>query len=562
MKMQMQMPIYLLSRPFHCCSVIVLLLMLGGSYNAVAQQERPVDSTERQSRAADNGTSDALAPAREMGASAKGMGGIQMQSPAAPEMRFQGSYGKVTTSFAAGRNLGATVGGAKDIGYARQIINAGGIPRFLDFSPEGLYSEHDIPTPSDSCNDLLCLSLGYGYAPTVDNSSNALFLHLGLNSNIKADQFRRDPLRLAVVVDRSGSMSQSMPSVRKALHALVAHLRDDDQLTLITFNTAAEMVMPATALSARGAIDAAIDKIVADGGTDVAAGMRLGYSQLESMAGNGGMKRLMLFTDEQPNAGDVSPEGFIGMIRSNSQKGIGLTMFGIGDDFGAELAGKISSARGANFFFLDSPERIATVFDKEFDYLVTPIVYDLVVHITTPRGLRLKEVYGLPGWTAGSPDAELAIPTVFLSSNRGAIILRYERDGTEPLSFAPGDALPGGTLSYRDPMGTAHRQEIDPHYSGIEQLHPGTQFYTHDGMRMAVALTNIFFALRDASIAMTQGKQQQALDVITRGKGEAMLENLVLNDDGLAREIALLEKLADNIRKGTAVRTPQHEAAE
>ncbi|MBK8912900.1 MAG: hypothetical protein IPM61_16495 [Chlorobi bacterium] len=75
--------------------------------------------------------------------------------------------------------LGATIGGAKDIGYARRLIEQGHVPNFIDFSPEGLYSEHDIPTPSGECNAKLCLSLGYGFAPAADDRTNALFLHLG-----------------------------------------------------------------------------------------------------------------------------------------------------------------------------------------------------------------------------------------------------------------------------------------------------------------------------------------------------------------------------------------------
>ena len=79
----------------------------------------------------------------------------------------------------------------------------------------------------------------------------------------------------------------------------------------------------------------------------------------------------------------------------------GLSVFGVGLNFGNELVYHISKLRGGNFFFLESPEKIAKVFDTEFDYLVTPLVYDLKVRIETPKGLKLKAVYGLPTWKPG-----------------------------------------------------------------------------------------------------------------------------------------------------------------
>jgi Ca-activated chloride channel family protein len=494
----------------------------------------------------------AMSPAS--GASLKSGGSAVQQSlNGAASARFNGSM-RLESTFGAGK-LGATIGGAKDIGYARQLINGGMVPRFVDFSPEGLYSEHDIPTPASDCDEPLCLSLGYGYAPTVDDRSNALFVHLGLGSNIGADQFKRTPLQLAVVVDRSGSMSGNIESVKSALHKLAAKLTPEDRIVLVQFDDTPSLLLPPTSGADRAAILAAVDGIYAQGGTNVGGGMKLGFEQLAALPSREGtMKRLMLFTDEQPNAGMTDADSFIGLVRSYGAQKIGMTLFGVGFEFGQELAYQVSQVRGANFFFLDSPARIASVFDTEFDYLVTPLAYDLKVRIATPQGLKLKAVYGLPTWKEGSRDAELEIPTVFLSSNRGAIILRYEKDGDGPLALKPGDMIASGTLSYTDVGGREHDADRDLRHAGTARLSPGTQFYTHDGMRMAVALTNIYFGLRDGCTLLTEGKRKEALDVITRAKGAANIENAVLQDAGLDREIKMLDKLAENIERGEAVR--------
>lgn len=485
----------------------------------------------------DNALSPAPAVRNSVGGNGAAMGGKMM-------MRVQGT-------------LGATVGGAQDIGYARKLIESGKVPQFIDFSPEGLYSEHDIPTPSSVCTEKLCLSLGYGYAPTADNQSNALFVHLGMSSNIKADEFRRSRLQLAVVVDKSGSMQGSnMQAVKDALRSLVRRLTPDDEIALVEFNNHARLVMPAARLSDTAAIMAAIDAMEADGGTNIEAGLSMGFELLAGLEQHEGVsRRLMLFTDAMPNAGRTDSASFRQLTERYANQKIGLTAFGVGIQFGQDLVYHISQLRGGNSFYLESPEKIAKVFDQEFDYLVTPLVYDLKVHIATPAGMKLKAVYGLPTWKSGDQDAELFVPTVFLSSNRGAIVLRYERDDSKPLVIKAGDKLVTGTLGFTEIDGRKHTERTVLRHEGRGKLEPGTQFYTHDGMRIAVALTNIYFGLRDGCLLLTEGKREDALKAITRAQGVAALENMRLMDQGLAAEIKLLDRLAENIEKGVTLRT-------
>lgn len=485
----------------------------------------------------------------------------EVAPPPPPSLKTLGGSGlggSMAPGFASPRMmssaLGATVGGAKDIGYARRLIEQGHVPNFIDFSPEGLYSEHDIPTPSGECDAKLCLSLGYGFAPAADNRSNALFLHLGMNSNIKADEFRRQNLQLALVIDRSGSMEgESMEAVKKALHKLVANLKPDDELTIIQFDDKAQVIFPATRVGDKEALNTLIDGITPDGGTDIELGLRLGFDQLAHLPSRAGAsKRLFLFTDAMPNAGRTDSASFRTLTQKYAAEGIGLTAFGVGVDFGHELVYHISQLRGGNFFYLETPEKIAKVFDTEFDYLVTPLVYDLNVTIKTPPGLTLKAVYGLPTWKPGDRDAKLNVPTVFLSSNRGAIVLRYEREDNGTLSFSNGDLLATGTLGFTDVNGEKYEEKQEVHHNGQAKLEPGAQYFTHDGIKLATALTNIYFGLRDGCTLFAEGKREEAAEAVTRAKTLASLQNVQLMDEGLAKEIKLLEKLVENINKKDA----------
>lgn len=445
--------------------------------------------------------------------------------------------------------LGVTVGGAQDIGFARLLINTGKVPNFIDFPPEGLYSEHDIPPAASDCADKLCLSLGYGFAPAADTKGPALFVHLGMTSGIRPEDFKRPPLQLALVVDRSGSMKDvGLPAVKKALTALVERLGPDDVLALVAFSDSARVLLPATQVRAREKILKAIEGLAADGGTNIEAGLELGFRLLDDLKPvDGYQKRVILFTDARANAGRTDSGSFRALTQRYADRGVALTAFGVGLDFGQEMIYHISRLRGGNFVFLETPAKIARVFDTEFDYLVTPVVHDLTVRIETPTGLKLTAVYGLPTWKPGSVDAELHIPTLFLSSRRGAIVLRYERDGDAPLAFDRGDLLGSGTLRYVDPDGSVTSRYVALRHDGEMRLSPGMQYYTHEGMRTAVALTNMWFGLRDGCRLYSEGKAEEAIAAIRRAALMIDLENLTLRNPGLKGEAALLERLATNI---------------
>jgi Ca-activated chloride channel family protein len=400
------------------------------------------------------------------------------------------------------------------------------------------------------CDAPLCLSLGYGFAPAADDKTQALFIHLGMSSNIDPATFHRTPLQVALVIDRSGSMEgRNMEGVKRALRALVGRLTPQDEIAIVAFDSEAELLLPAMRVSDTARILAAIDSITPDGATNIEAGLKIGADQLGALEKRSGYsRRIILFTDALPNAGTTDTAGFRAITARYADEGIGLTVFGVGVEFGQELVYHITRLRGANFFYLDTPEKGEKLITEEFDYMVTPLVYDLKVRIATPKGMRLRAVYGLPSWTPGDRDAELFIPTVFLSSNRGAIILRYERDGAGDLAIEPGALLATGNLGYTEPAGRRHDEKQELRHRGVVRMDAGTQFYTHDGMRKAVALTNIYFGLRDGCVLNTAGRKKEALEVITRARSLALVENITLADPGIEAEIALLDKLALNIK--------------
>src|SRR5690606_35226916 len=97
-----------------------------------------------------------------------------------------------------GGDFGLTPGGSQDIALAREIIEAGGVPRAEQFTAEGLFSQHDIATPqTEPCAELLCPRASLARIEPVDGSGERVLVQLGLATNI--EQLERADLNLAAV---------------------------------------------------------------------------------------------------------------------------------------------------------------------------------------------------------------------------------------------------------------------------------------------------------------------------------------------------------------------------
>ncbi len=446
---------------------------------------------------------------------------------------------------------GATSGGAQDVGLARETVGAGQVPRPESFTAEGLFSEHDLPATGGPADRVLVLRPGLALLRLPDRPVPSAIVQVGMASNVDLETFRRRPLDLAAVVDRSGSMAGGkIDAVRRALHRLVERLGPDDRFALVLFDSAADVLVSSRPVESAGELHEAIDAIEVRGSTDIEEGLCLGYGEIAAPADRGDRSaRILLFTDAQPNTGRTAPESFLGLARRCADEGVGLPGFGVGLDMGPELARRVSELEGGNSFYLEGEERIATVFDRDFDLLVTPIATRLSISVTPAPGFRTVAVYGVPG--SDEASLELEVATVFLSRNRGAIAARLE-----PVSGAMPDApaFPVATvrLAYRTPGGEEVVESLPVTYEG-GPLVGRRRWSDGPGSRKLAALVEVFTTLREACGIWHARRDAAAADVPL-----AELERFLATeieetaDEGLAREIEMVRRLRGTFRQGSS----------
>jgi Ca-activated chloride channel family protein len=449
----------------------------------------------------------------------------------------------VPVSSAPGGDFGATPGGAQDIGLARRKVAEGQVPLQEDFVAEGLYSEHDLPLEGASCDQVLCLRTATAIAPAIDTGRQEVFVQVGFSSNVDGATFRRKPLDVALVIDHSGSMSgEPMESVKEAARKLVEKLDGNDTFSLVIFDDSSETLVKQQPVENRTALLNAINKIEVDGSTCIECGLRDGFKQLATRPVDAARsRRLFLFTDAMPNVGATGQGEFLELLHSNSEAGRDATIFGVNIAFGQELVTRISAVRGANYFYLNNAERTRAVFDEDFDFLVTPIAYDLRMALTPAEGFRVEAVYGLPGVDPGASAATLEVATVFLSRRRGAIVARLSGSG----QVQPNQPVVANGFSFQSVEGEAPpAATLTARYEGSEPLSSTDSWYSQRTVRKTVALTNFILGARKACEQWHKGDKAAAVEVAHRTAALLRAEAEALDDAPLRTEAELAEKLA------------------
>jgi Ca-activated chloride channel family protein len=444
---------------------------------------------------------------------------------------------------------GVNVGGAQDIKLVRELIARGEVPSPGQLQLQGLYAEHDMPLGTPPAGKVLHLDLGLGIAPALPEGKPAHWVQVGLGTGLSAEQLVRPPLQLVVVADQSGSMQgDKMAALRTALTQLVDKLQDRDQLGVVLFDDDTRVLRPLGPLGDRGKLKDDVAAINVDGGTDINRGLRAGRALFgDSQAPAGTMRRILLLTDAVPTVGPADPESFEALISRYAEEGIGLTAFGIGLDFGAELGDTIGNQRGGNYVFLRGAEDVRTVFAEDFDFLMTPVAYDFNLAVTPGQGYKLTHAYGVSEVTETKGDYALKVKSLFFSKHRGAIVLRFEE--LTPGAGGGGAVVARGKLSYTLAMGgPSVAEDIVASAPALQpEASSSAGFYAPARTRKAVALTNMHLGLVAALEAQKAGSATEADRLLGAVRGELEAARTALQDEALATEVQLVDKLRANM---------------
>ena len=357
-------------------------------------------------------------------------------------------------------SLGFAVGGAKDINNFRENIENDFLPLPTDVTHEGLFYDYFFDTGKmQECEKLFCPSYSLAITPDPLSGKEEYYMAVGLNSGLKAADFERKKLNLVVVLDISGSMGSSfdeyyydgktspfskedrgkskMDVAKDAVIALTKHLKNDDRFGMVVFDDSAFRAKPLNLVGETDMdkIRTHIGKIYDKGGTNMESGFREGTDLLTEIGKVDPTEyetRIIFLTDAMPNLGQISEEGLFGLMEKNARDRFYTTFVGIGVDFNTELIESITKVKGANYFSVHSPSEFKKLMDDDFDYMVTPLVFDLSLELDSDD-IKIEKVYGSPE-ADESTGQIMKVNTLFPSRTEngetkgGLVLLKLDSD--------------------------------------------------------------------------------------------------------------------------------------
>eukprot|EP01084_Bolivina_argentea_P278398 475582_1 len=333
-----------------------------------------------------------------------------------------------------------SVNGAKDTKNFRKCIKCGIVPRMNSITSESIFydyyfgendSKNIIEEQKDDKCGLFYPSFHWArnktfYDDMHDTNDFTYYISVGLESNMREDSFVRDPLNVMIILDISGSMNacfdtytidgcdESQIEIAKkcVINLLNEHLNVDcDRFGMVVFHDECMLIQELQFVNKINVpkLQERISNITAEGGTNMMNGYELAMKEFENVMHcndiiecdefehkNAYANRMIFLTDA-----NVSKEkdgiDLIKSIKTNALKKVNpifCSFIGVGIDFDHDLVCEIGSIKGSNYFSVHSNKDFIQTMNGEFDFMVSPILFDLKLILKINKLFTIDKVYG------------------------------------------------------------------------------------------------------------------------------------------------------------------------
>lgn len=200
---------------------------------------------------------------------------------------------------------------------------------------------------------------------------------------------RHTPLNLAVVLDKSGSMTGAkLEKTKQAAMQLVDRLAPNDIFSLVIFSDEAQVLVPAQKVEDKDWLKEKIEGIEAGGSTALYAGVKMGADQLEEYLSAKRINRVILLSDGLANVGPSSPHDLRQLGSRLAEREISVTTIGVGDDYNEDLMAGLAEASDANYYYVQDTEKLPEIFAKELGEMLEVAARQVKIKIICPDGVK------------------------------------------------------------------------------------------------------------------------------------------------------------------------------
>lgn len=261
---------------------------------------------------------------------------------------------------------------------ARRWLDEGSLPPRESVRPEEYINAFDYSydTPRSG------LEISVDGGPSPFNDDNVL-VRVGVQAEV-VDAADRGDANLTFVIDTSGSMNRDdrLGLVKTSLSILVDELNDDDTVAIVSYAGGASIVLEPTSVSDRDEILDALDDLDSTGGTNLQAGLALGYDLARRSFDDGGINRVVIASDGVANAGITDPDQLAAMLREDADNGIDLVTVGFGMGNFNDVTMEQLANQGDGFYaYVDTEDEAERLFKDELTSTLLTVAKDSKIQV-------------------------------------------------------------------------------------------------------------------------------------------------------------------------------------
>ncbi len=255
------------------------------------------------------------------------------------------------------------------------------------------YHKHRLPLPK--VGQAVAMDVRWG-SDGISAAQREAVLQIGFTTAEVSERTDLRPLNLALVIDRSGSMEDDdkMSRVKQSLRLMVEKLRPEDIVSIIGFDTEAEVLYAAGRVGDGYELRRVIDCLEPEGSTNIHAGLMLGYKEAQKNFRKDAANRVILLTDGIANVGVTEPNRIAAASSEYNSRGIDLSTIGVGLDLNNDLLRTLATSGRGLYHFVSDYQDIEKVFVNELQSLVSSVAKRVEVSVETDANLQVEKVYG------------------------------------------------------------------------------------------------------------------------------------------------------------------------
>ncbi|MHB9034101.1 MAG: vWA domain-containing protein [Anaerolineae bacterium] len=227
--------------------------------------------------------------------------------------------------------------------------------------------------------------------PVITVDGGTCFVWIRVRAPGAAHNPTRQPLNVAFVLDRSGSMSGAkLAYVKQAAQYALGLLDSRDRAALVMYDDEVSVLSPSLPMSDpnRELLRKLIQPIETGGSTNMGGGWLTGCDQVASFLQAGVLNRALLLTDGLANVGIVDREQLAQHAKELRLRGISTTTLGVGADFDEHMLTALANAGGGHYYFIENPNDIPRIFHSELAEMQAVVASDVRLTLDMPTNSR------------------------------------------------------------------------------------------------------------------------------------------------------------------------------